>query len=96
MGEEVNKSCRDDDSSTELFQDDKNNIVIADKVELPGQNWGVDTDSTCDQDDEEKPDSKTNVVVTIRGFAYWPRTSANAVGNTSVFVAMLTRISRLT
>lgn len=91
----MDKCSRNDDTGTELLQDNEDDVVSADEVELPGQNGSENSDTAGDEDDEKKTDSKTNIVVTIRGFAYWSRASTNAVGDTSVLVTVLAAVSGL-
>lgn len=91
----MDKGSRNDDAGTELLQDNEDDVVSADEVELPSQNRSKNSDAAGDEDDEKKTDSKTNVVVTIRGFAHWSRASTNTVGDTSVLVAVLATVSRL-
>lgn len=85
----MDEGSRDDDASTKLLQDDKNNVVVADEVELSGEDGSEHSNGAGNEDNEEKADSKTNVVVTVRGVTDWTGASTDAVRDTSVLVAVL-------
>jgi hypothetical protein len=58
----VNKGCRDDDTSTELLQDNENNIEFTGH-HLVQEDGTKDTQGTRGQNNEEKTDTETNVII---------------------------------
>jgi hypothetical protein len=91
VGKEMDECGRDDDTSSELLEDDEDNVVVAHEAELPGQNWSEDSNGAGHEDDEEKTDAKADVVVSLGGITvhFFLRVSADAVLNTGMIVTML-------
>lgn len=64
MGEEMDESCRQHDTGSELLQDNEDDVCLGDDVEAGGQDGQEDTERTGCQYDKEKTDAQMNIIVT--------------------------------
>lgn len=94
MGVQVYECCRNDDSGTELLEDEEDGVRLGGHP-IDHQDGEVDAEGTGDEDDEDETDTERDVVVAgdllaaSRAAAALALTSTNAVLYTSVEMAIL-------
>ena len=71
MGEEVDECSGNDDSSSELLEDDEGNIVVSNDVESGRQNGSEYANAARGEDDGEEANTQRDVVISIWGVTFW-------------------------